>query len=378
MRGEVEQLFLGKDDAYVGIRVPNRTPSTFYNFRITDPEALAAAIDLPAGQQLAKVRLFDGGPEAYYLTLAVSRVEDDLAGTRAEWSVYADDGSGHPHRVVIDLMTADVGIDPVDVIHLPGDVRHRLADGEVRTRLSSDTIAFDASFETAGATDQKPTLDWVESVDHVCATNGVCDDYYYDAETLDVAVHRPAAVTVDRLSTPWNRSIDTTPSIVFYRDNAQGYVVKRWQNLKVPVDAAEVAGLEGATHRISGSGTLVGRTSDVANSTYTYRGDAVVEGDELRFSIDQKVDNVLGTSHIYTSGTFSLETGKGTQTVVDCQGPALMCSDIEAGSEAPFEAQGLDASDRDAITWKVAVSLDLGSSYGMADSASTFTATRKG
>ena len=62
--------------------------------------------------------------------------------------------------------------------------------------------------------------------------------------------------------------------------------------------------------------------------------------------------------------------------MVDCRAPALMCSDIEAGSEAPFSAQGLDASDRGAITWKVDVAVDLGSSFGTADSASTFTATR--
>jgi hypothetical protein len=54
-----------------------------------------------------------------------------------------------------------------------------------------------------------------------------------------------------------------------------------------------------------------------------------------------------------------------------------MCSDVVAGSEAPFTAQALEASDRDAITWKVDVSIDLGSSFGVADSASTFSATRK-
>ena len=96
-------------------------------------------------------------------------------------------------------------------------------------------------------------------------------------------------------------------------------------------------------------------------------------------TLDQQVENALGLSHIYTSGTFDLKTGKGTQTVVDCRGPALMCSDVDLvpGTEAPYTAQGLDASDRDAITWKVDVTIDLGGSFGMADSASTFTATRK-
>ncbi len=376
MRQEVEDLFLGTDDAYVGFRVANdTTPSTSYSFEITDPDALAAALDLPAGQSLARTKLLEDGTEGYYLTLSVYEVEDAIEGTRAEWSVYVDDGSGRPHQQVLDLMTADVGIDPVSIINLPSEVRHRLEDGVVRTKLSSAAVTFEASFETAGSTDQQPTLNWIESGDNVCYANGICDKLYYDAETLDTPVHRAADVTVNAFATPWSQFVSATPSIVFYRDNAQQYAVKRWHNLKVEVDAAVVSsGLEGATHTISGSGTLVGRTSTVADSAYTYTGDAVVKGDELTFSIDQEVDNALGLSHIYTKGTFDLTTGKGTQTVVDCRGPALMCSDIVAGAEEPFTAQDLDASDRDAITWKVDVAIDLGSSFGTADSASTFTA----
>src|SRR5690606_19276714 len=143
-------------------------------------------------------------------------------GTRAEWSVYVDDGSGRPHQRVLELMTEDVGIDPVSIVNLPSGVRHRLADGELRTRLSSDTIAFDASLETAGAVDESVTLDWIESGDNVCYANGVCDKLYYDAETLDVPVHRPAEVTVDEFSTPWDEYVGESPDVVFYRDNAQG------------------------------------------------------------------------------------------------------------------------------------------------------------
>ena len=188
-------------------------------------------------------------------------------------------------------------------------------------------------------------------------------------------VHQAGDVTVDRFSTPWDEFVSDTPASVFYRDNAQEYAVKRWHNLEVEVDIPEIGGLEGATHTISGTGSLVGRDSQVADSEYTYTGDAVVEGDQLTFSLDQQVDNALGVSHIYTSGSFDLTTGRGTQTVVDCQGAALMCADVLAGSEAPYTAQDLDASDPDAITWQVDVEVDL-TNFGKADSSSTFTATR--
>lgn len=376
MRGRVEELFLGTGDAYVGFRVPNETPSTYYHFEITDPEALEEALELPDGHQLAPMTVVEGGAEGHYLTLSVHEAEDAVEGTRAVWSVYVDDGRGRPYQRVLDLMTEEVGIDPVGIVNLASGVRHRLADGELRTRLSSDTVSFAASFGTAGATDEAVTLDWVESGDNLCYANGVCDQLYYDGETLDVPVHQPADVAVDELSTPWDEFVSDTPSLVFYRDNAQGYAVKRWHNLEVEVEVPEVGGLEGATHTISGLGTLVGRESAVADSSYTYTGEAVVEDDEMRFTLDQQIDNALGVSHIYTTGRFDLRTGQGTQAVVTCRGAALMCSDIVAGSEAPYTAQDLDASDPDTITWKVDLEVDL-ENFGLADSSSTFEATRR-
>jgi hypothetical protein len=376
MRKSVEQLFRGENDALVGFHVGNETPSTYYHFEITDPDALSAALDLPPGHRLAPTTLFEGGDDGHYLTLSVYEIDDAIEGTRAEWSVYTDDGDGRPpNMMVLDLMTEEVGIDPVSIINLPSDVRHDLADGVLSTRLSSSQIRFEASFETAGAAGEALSLDWVEAGDVVCYLNGICDKLYYDAETLDVPVRRPLAVTVDTFSTPWNDFVTDTP-VVFYRDNAQEYVAKRWYNLDVFVDELPFSGLEGRTHVISGSGTLVGRDSDVADSIYSYSGDAELDGDQLTFAIDQQIDNVLGVGNIFTTGSFDLTTGTGTQTVVDCLGPALLCSDIVIGSTAFYTVQALDASDPEAIDWRVDVVLDLGGTFGTADSASTFTATR--
>ncbi len=377
MHADVEKMFLGKGDAYMGIRVANETPSTFYNFEITDPDGLAAALKLPAGVSLAPTRFFEGGTQGYYLTLSVYEVENALEGMRAEWSVYVDDGSGRPHQRVIDLMTADVGINPVSIFNLPSEVRHSLAEGVLSTRLSSAAITFDASVRTAGTTDEKLTMDWVESGDNVCYSNGICDKFYYDAETLDTPVHRAADVTVNEFSTPWSQFVSATPAIVFYRDNAQQYAVKRWHNLKVEVYVPPIDPLKGATHTISGSGTLIGREKHFVDSSYIYTGDALVEDNQLTFLIDQLVSNILGNSHIYTTGTFDLTTGTGTQTVIRCDGPVLMCSNIEPGSVAPYTAQELNTSIPGIISWKVNVEVDLGASFGMADSASTFFATRK-
>jgi hypothetical protein len=375
MRGAVDQLFLGKGDVLVGETVGNETPSADYHFEITDPEGFAATLDLPDGHRLATTSPLESGEEAAYLTLSVSEVDGALEGTEAAWTITVDDEGGRPSKVVLYRMTADVGVDPVDILKLPTEVRHGVDDGQVRTQLSSPTVTFDASFATEGAVDEALSLDWIEAGDEVCSTNGICDQYFYDAETLDVPVHRSAEVAVRSIDTPWDEFIADEPAIVTARDNAQEYAVKRWHDLAVEVDELPVEGLDGATHTISGTGSLVGRTSDVVDSTYTYTGDAIVDGDELTFAIDQEVQNALGESHIYTTGTFDLTTGQGSQTVVDCRGPDLMCSDIVGGSTAIYTAGDLDASDRDAITWQVEVVVELGGSFGTTDSASTFSAT---
>jgi hypothetical protein len=97
----------------------------------------------------------------------------------------------------------------------------------------------------------------------------------------------------------------------------------------------------------------------------------VSEGDQLTFAIDQQIDNTFGVGNIFTTGGFDLTGGTGTQTVVDCLGPALLCSDITNDSTAFFTAQDLDA-----MSWQVNVIVDLGGSFGTADSASTFMAKR--
>ena len=62
--------------------------------------------------------------------------------------------------------------------------------------------------------------------------------------------------------------------------------------------------------------------------------------------------------------------------MVDCQGPALLCSGIEIGSTEFYTAQALDVSDPDVVTWRVDVVIDLGGTFGIADSSSEFTASR--
>jgi len=379
MRDAVRSSFMGMGDALTKFDIKNTPPATYYNFKITDPVTLSATLKLPSVYSLAKTHfLKNDTAKDYYLTLSIYEIEGAVEGTRAEWSVYVDNGNGREKFMIIDLQTEDAAVDPVSLINLPSKVSHGLAGSTLSTRLSSSSIDFDASFNTLGSTEEPLSLDWIEAGDHVCHITGICDKRYYDEETLDMPVHVPTSVTINTISTPWNDYISTTPSLVFYRDNAQEYVVKPWYNLKVVVEDSEPPEIDEGTHVITGTGTLTGKTSPALDSNYTYTGAATLSGNNLEFTIDQEIQNALGSSHIITTGSFDLTTGLGTSTVMSCSGVVLVCASVDPLIGTPdatseYTASNLNASDLDCITWDVIFTLSV-PGFGEADSYSSFTA----
>jgi hypothetical protein len=277
--------------------------------------------------------------------------------------------------MIIETLTERTTVDPVTIVTGPAIVDHEQDGDRLTTRLASSTITFEASLDTTGTSQRALHLDWIEAGDDTCSLVAICDRYYYDAEALDVPVQVPADATVEVLSTPWDDVIDPTPIAVFFRDNFQQYAIKPWYDLDVAIESLPFSGVDDPTHTLSGTGTLRGRGSDLVDSDYTYRGDARLDGDVLVFALDQQIDNALGTAHIYTTGRFDLTTASGTQTVVDCDGSGLLCAGIEAGSTDFYTAQELDPSDLDAISWEINAAIDLGGSFGVADSASTIVAS---
>jgi hypothetical protein len=379
MRDAVRGVFKGTDEVLTQFAVDNTTPAVYYNFQISDPSAMAAALNLPDGYSLAKTSFFQNSPdEDYYLTLSVYEIEGSIEGSRAEWGVYVDDGRGREGFMIIELQTQDAAVDPVSLLNLPSKVIHGFAGSTLNTVLSSSAIDFDASFDMQGGSEASLSLDWIEAGDNVCHINGICSKLYYDAETLDVPVQLPASVSINRIRTPWDDFINPEPGVVFYRDNSQEYVIKSWHNVKVVVAEAPPDPIADGTHVITGTGTLTGRTNPAVDSSYTYSGAATIEGNTLYFSIDQFIENALGESRIITSGSFDLATGVGTSTVENCFGPTLMCAGVDPiigtpDATTPYTALNLDASDPGNITWDVAFTLSV-AGFGDADSSSSFAA----
>jgi len=333
MNTAVSQLFAGTGDAFVGKEISNTIPATFFHFEITDPAGFEASLALQPGLGLAPTTLFVDDSPGHYLTLSVYEFDDSPEGTRAEFSVYTDAGDGRPpHHTVIHRLTEHPAFDPATIFNIGDTVDHQIdTEGQISTRLTSSTVSFSASLPSGEATERPLHLDWIEAGDTVCSINGICDRYYYDAETLDVPVKVSSNVSIAELATPWNGFIDTVPTATFFRDNFQQYAIKPWYNLDVPTEPLPFSGVDNPTHTLSGVGGLTGRDSDLVDSEYSYSGD-------------------------------------------DCIGNGLMCTGIDPGDVALYTVQELDPSDPNSITWQLNTAIDLGGRFGVADTASTITA----
>ncbi|MCU0690605.1 MAG: hypothetical protein MUF54_04320 [Polyangiaceae bacterium] len=231
-QGQANALMKGADHAFTSFTVSNTTPTVHYNFLVHDADAFATKINLPAGHKLAKITILEGETSAEaYVTLRIYEVDGAPEGLRAEWCTYTDDGSGRAHLMVLASATADVAVDPVELIRLPDVVEHDLVGRELRTSVVSRHLRFGATLKLDEGASALPTMDWVEAGDYVCWLNGVCDKLFYDGATLEAPVTRIGSANISTLVTPWDGLIEPDPASVFVREHAQLYARNAWHNV---------------------------------------------------------------------------------------------------------------------------------------------------
>jgi len=232
----IKNAFKGREEAITPFDAANAIPSAYFNYVVPSSQAggFEAALGLPSGYSLEKTKILESdAQEEYYLTLNVYNINNAIEGTRAEWSVYVDDGNGREHFMIIDLMTEDAALDPMSLLNVPSVVEHNLNGSQLSTRLVSSTIDFSATLDVSDGVEALQTLDWVEAKDLVCYLNGICDKNYFGEGTLEAPLLsvNPAWVTVST-STPWSAFIGSEPSSVLLRTNEELFAKKAWYNVQ--------------------------------------------------------------------------------------------------------------------------------------------------
>lgn len=234
--GIAEGSVAGEGDALAAFVVGSAVPSAHYTFRIADPDGLVDALALPEGTRLAPLRVLEGEGEAdHYLVLRVYSVDGMAKGNRAEWTVFVEGDDGRPEALVVALLSEEVVVDPEVLLQLPSLVDHGMSDGGLTTALRSDAVELEARIDLTSAVDGLPTLDWVETRDRTCRPIGVCDKIFYAGQTMEdpVAVVPADGVEIRRLSTPWDAFLESVPTSVFARENAEYHAWNPWRNVRV-------------------------------------------------------------------------------------------------------------------------------------------------
>jgi len=234
MRSAV-MIALGREAPLVRFTVEDDPPSVYLVFRV-EPDAvdrLAAELDLPSGLRLAPMRcLADDGP-AHLLTLNVYRVSGITNGTRAEWSVYVDDGSGRTRYLIVDARSSGRSMDPVDVITPASRVEHRREGDVVSLAVGPAGEAFEASFTIPhDAARVASAQEWTTANDEIYWANGISDRTFYDGGLADAdqVLVDPATVQLtDR--TRWAAYVEPVPHRVLVFREAIEFVVSPWANV---------------------------------------------------------------------------------------------------------------------------------------------------
>lgn len=236
METDVANAFNGTDHAILNVEVDNTLPSAYFNYMIDEDKLaeLEAALSLPQDAHFKKIKILESENEpAYYLTLAVFTNNGAVEGTRAEWWVYADNGDGKAHVVIVDLLTQDVGLEPVKLATLPSVVERVVEGQKLQITLASSHVNFQTTIEMDGAKEDLPTLNWIESRENVCYLNGICDKLYVDGGSVSAPVQSFEPQKLDlRSAIPWADFIGTSPASVFLRTERQFFARKPWYNVQ--------------------------------------------------------------------------------------------------------------------------------------------------
>ena len=173
--------------------VEPQPPSIYLNFEIIPEQrdALAAAIPLPEGFQLATVQPIRDTEPLYLLSLNIYETQGIAAGFRAEWSVYVtteDDPA--PRYMIVEAQSDSPSLDPVNGFTIPADVFvYGVDEGVISVYVQvvqdDDTQTPGMSFQATFPLPENPqflstTLSWAEANSIIYWGNGVADKIYFN------------------------------------------------------------------------------------------------------------------------------------------------------------------------------------------------------
>lgn len=249
---EATRIGAGTAQPVLPFTVEDSPPSIFVNHVVPDDRAadFAAAVDLPPGFSLAKVRILESDPvPRYWLSLNVYRVSGITTGLRAEWSTYVDDGSGAPRFMIVRARAAEGSVDPIGPLAGPEPFVHQVDAGVIHTAMkrttptptgpvltADDLFTSDITLPDPGDRQYVvPAREWVAANDYIYWLNGVNDRTFHNS-----TAHSAPLISVDLADvtladdTEWVPFIEPVPAHVLVYLGPIQFMIGPWWNITEP------------------------------------------------------------------------------------------------------------------------------------------------
>ncbi len=226
----------GLADPLFEFRVQEAPPSIFLVFEMKPDQrqALADAIPLPDGFELASMTTVLGSIPRDIVVLNIYEVQGLVSGFRAEWSVFVTKGDDPtPYYMVIEAQSSVLSLDSVNLFTPPADrFDYSSAAGMISVDLAADGRTFQATIPLPLAPVRAAASPaWTEANDRIYWGNGVYDRIYYNglqANSDLVTIPAEDVSVVD--GSRWASYLNLREVLVF--ENRLEYVASPWFNLE--------------------------------------------------------------------------------------------------------------------------------------------------
>lgn len=234
---QVVMIALGREQPLLNFTVEADPPSVYAVYRVRPERVddLAGALGLPPELPPTPIRcLADDEPE-YLVAANIYRVSGLATGMRIEWSAFVADEAGIPRYMVVDAMSSEFSMDPVDIITPRSVVEHSRTGNRITSFVDDGkgTWSLDVDLpEGDGAPRVSPAPEWATANDFIYWTNGICDRTWYDAGMHDPRKRRvPEGNYTTENRTHWAELLEDEPVHVLVFEDAIELTISPWENI---------------------------------------------------------------------------------------------------------------------------------------------------
>lgn len=214
--------------------------STYLNFKLNSEQVdyLSNYINkFTNNLTIVPIELYHDTPEEYMLSVNIYNctsplfLNDEKEVTRCEINTYVKDNNNNYGTLIVDYLSNEISMDPVNVIKFKDNIKFQNADiyKVINCKSIMESIDLKLNFTTIYDFDNKISDKLVRYTDRVFYKNGIMDKVYYDSTLTDAEVRSP--LIFNNLTFNYKGLNFTELDSIFYFTNKLNFIGGMWANI---------------------------------------------------------------------------------------------------------------------------------------------------